>query len=101
MNARTSFRNSNSRGERRARTCTASSTVSEFLHAGLENEVHHSIEDGWGWAWARAGFYVLEYTLSGDIEMDISISISYKFELHCTLGLVFVPFLHSGWSGLE
>ena len=28
--------------------------------------------DGHG---ARAGFYVLKYTLSGDIEMDISISI--------------------------
>ena len=41
------------------RARTASSTVSEFLHAGPENEVHHFIEDGRGWAWARASFNVL------------------------------------------
>ena len=44
--------------------------VSEFLHAGPENEVHHSIEDGR--KWARVPFYMF----SGDIEMKISISIS-------------------------
>ena len=57
MNAQAPFRNSKAPGERRART--VSSTVSEFLHAGPENEVHHFIEDGRGWAWARASFYVL------------------------------------------
>ena len=59
MDAQSPFRNSKALGERRARTAT--STVSEFLHAGAENEVHHFIEDGRGWAraWAMAGFYVL------------------------------------------
>ena len=45
-------------------------------------------------------------TLSGHIEMNISISILYKLELELQVAVHpydsgFFPFLNSGWSGLE